>query len=142
MVEYKPIEMSMLLISVLERAVLELLEQHHCYSKIHLVEFLSKYYPEVQAAIRGPIAVVATLGAKHAVLMHAVAERNACSENTEKRFLGVGNAFSFFGQRRQPRRVRSRFQPRASLHAADRSNPRYSSSTKTLVAWNRATRKL
>ena len=94
MAEYKPVEMSMLLTSVLERAVPELLEQHHCYSEIQLMEFLSKYYPDIPEAMRGPVVVAATLGAKHAALMHAVAEKNTCSGNTQKRHIATEAASS------------------------------------------------
>ena len=76
MSEYRPAQMSMMLTSVLEQAVPELLERHYRYEEAQLVEFLSQYYPEVPEALRGLIVVAATLGAKRAALMHVVAEKN------------------------------------------------------------------
>ena len=94
MSEYQPAQMSMMLTSVLEQAVPELLERHHRYEEAQLVEFLSQYYPEVPEALRGPIVVAATLGAKRAALMHVVAEKNAASGDPKKRRMAAEAASS------------------------------------------------
>jgi len=44
--------------------------------------------------MRGPIVVAATVGAKHAALMHAVTEKNKCSGNTQKRYIATEAASS------------------------------------------------
>ena len=83
-----------MLTSVLEQAVPELLEQHHCYQEDQLVGFLAKYYPEVPETLRGPIVVAATLGAKRAALMHVVGEKNAMSNDPKKKQIAAEAASS------------------------------------------------
>jgi len=87
--------MSMTLASLLEQAVPELLEQHYHHEEDQLVEFL--VLSRGSGALRGPIIVAATLGAKRAALVHIVAEKNAVSDDRKKKQNGCcGSYFTFF----------------------------------------------
>ena len=85
MTEYTPTDMSVMLTASILEAVPALLEQHHEYDQFHLEQYLTARYPEIPEAIRSPIIIAATAGARHAALMHGVCEKNAMSVDPLKR---------------------------------------------------------
>ena len=85
MTEYTPTDMSVMLTASILEAVPALLEQHHEYDQFHLEQYLTARYPEIPEAIRSPIIIAATAGARHAALMHCVCEKSAMSVDTLKR---------------------------------------------------------